>query len=127
MKSKSQIIDTNVIIRFLTQDDDVLATKAENLFKSSKPKSLIIPDVVFAETIYVLLSVYGLSKGEVVNNMRLIIDFEVFKLSTNLLSLSLEIFNDNNLSFIDSYILALSKLRKNNTVYSFDEKLIKHL
>ncbi len=127
MRSKLQIVDTNVIIRFLTQDHKTLSRKADNLLRSAKPKSLFIPDIVFAEIIFVLMSIYGLSKDEVVDNMRLIINFDAFKLNSSLLSMSLEIFNENNLSFIDSYILALSKLNKNSTVYSFDEKLNKYL
>ena len=56
------LLDTNVIIRFLTQDDATQLEKAKRLFgaaESGKCELLLRPWIV-AEAIYVLRDVYGL-------------------------------------------------------------------
>jgi predicted nucleic acid-binding protein len=57
------LLDTNVIIRFLTQDDAAQLEKSKRLIgaaESGKCELLLRPWIV-AETIYVLRDVYGLA------------------------------------------------------------------
>lgn len=46
------IVDTSVLIRFLTRDDAVRAAKAKSLLE--KEKNLFIPEAVFPEIEYIL-------------------------------------------------------------------------
>ena len=64
-------LDTNVIVRYLTQDDPVqapIATKVINGLREDSPG--YIPTVVWAETYWVLTRSYGLRLHEVVDLLR---------------------------------------------------------
>lgn len=125
MAKNNPLLDTNLIIRFLTGDDRLQADKVEKLLMSKEISTLEIPDLVFAEIIYVLLSVYGLSKRDVAEKMCLLTEFKKIKCNKKTLKTALEIFKDNLISFIDAYLLALAKGGKNPYIYSFDKRLLK--
>ena len=61
-------IDTNVLVRFLTQDDREQCRKIDNILVKCQKNSTIIyvPDLVIIETIWVLESAYGFKKTEVI-------------------------------------------------------------
>ena len=120
----STIIDTNVIVRFLVGDNVAQVKQARDFFKKSQKQTIYLPDVVFTEVIFVLLSYYELDKFEVIDKMRVITNFEKFRLNRMLLSAALDIYERESISFVDSYILAHSHLRKVGGVFTFDKRLI---
>jgi len=123
MKKSVPILDTNLIIRFLAQDNLIQAKKVENLLSKAGKNSLHVPDIVFAEIIYVLLSVYDQPKKDVVEKMGGLVNFSKIQCNKGLLKLSLHFFANNNISFVDAYLLALVKTGKNSFLYSFDKRL----
>lgn len=125
MTNKNPLLDTNIIIRFLTNDSPHHAEKIEKLFAQSPTSSLEIPDVVIFEIVYVLLSFYQLSKEEVIEKIYLLINFEKIKTNKKLIKKTLEIFKKYPISFIDAYLCALVILKKHPFFYSFDKKLKK--
>lgn len=124
-KIKPDIVDTNLIIRFITQDSKTHTELAEKIFKTSPPRSLLIPDLVFAEIIYVLLSVYELSKEEVIEIAEKILIFPkfTFENKSSLLK-TLEIWRKNKISFVDAFLLAKQTLLKCK-LHTFDKELAK--
>jgi predicted nucleic-acid-binding protein len=52
-----QIIDANIILRYLLKDNPVLFNKAAGIIEGNK--EIFIPNEVVAETVYVLEKVYG--------------------------------------------------------------------
>lgn len=125
MQKKIPVLDTNIIIRFLTADNKAQAEKIEILLKQSLPHSLEIPDVVIMEIVYVLLSYYGLSKKDVIGKITQLVDFDRFKVHKKLIKKSLEIFQIHNISFVDAYLCALVSTNKNESLYSFDKRLLR--
>lgn len=125
MRKKLPVLDTNVIIRFLTNDTPEQAKRVETLLNQATVKSLFIPDIIIAEIIYVLLSFYKLPKKEVVEKVSVLLDFEKIRSNKKLLKKTLEIFEENNLSFADAYLTSLVLLSKNSFIYSFDKRLSK--
>ena len=59
------LIDTNVLIRLLTQDPPDQAARAEALVAAADPDSLILTEMILAECAYVLESAYRLPRDEV--------------------------------------------------------------
>ncbi len=57
-------LDTNVLVRFLVQDDEIQASKVDQLFASAEQgkETLFIPLLVVLELIWVLQSAYGVQK-----------------------------------------------------------------
>ena len=61
-------LDTNVIVRFLVQDDETQARKVEQLLTSAEQKKeiLFVPLLVVLELIWVLQFAYGVTKKDII-------------------------------------------------------------
>ncbi|MEI6810277.1 MAG: type II toxin-antitoxin system VapC family toxin [bacterium] len=86
-------LDTNVIVRFLVRDDEKQARAVYARFKEAESarEALFIPLLVVMETIWVLESVYGKSKKEILDSFddlksMPILEFEKVQVLENLLS-----------------------------------------
>ena len=62
-------IDTNILIRFLIGDDELQAKKVYTIFKNaeSEKKALFVPLLVVLEMIWILESVYEISRSEILD------------------------------------------------------------
>ncbi len=125
MKKKTKLLDTNIIIRFLTKDSPSQAEKIENLFKKAKKEELEIPDFILTEIVWVLLSFYKVKKDEVIEKLEGILSFEKFKLNRAVLKKAIDIYRNYNISFVDAYLCALAIKGDYPKVYSFDKRLKK--
>ena len=125
MQKRLPVLDTNIIIRYLTEDDVKQAQKVELLLKKTSTQKFEIPDVVIVEIVYVLLSFYNLTKDEVVEEINVLVDFNKFKTNKKVIKKTLEFFKNNNISFIDSYVSALVFYKKNEFLYTFYKTLLK--
>lgn len=61
-------IDTNVLVRFLVNDDEAQARAVMNRFKTAETQrdAFFLPLLVVLETIWVLESAYGIDRGEII-------------------------------------------------------------
>lgn len=125
MLKKKPVLDTNLIIRFFTNDSPIQANRVEKLFQEAESASLEIPDLVIAEIIYVLLSFYRLNKEELVEKMTKLIEFEKIKTNKKVIKKALEFYSDYSISFVDAYLCSLVVNGKNSFIYSFDKGLPK--
>ena len=66
-------IDTNVLVRYITNDDEEQSILAANLLEkySGKEKSIFINNIVLCELVWVLLSGYKYKKVEIVRTLKL--------------------------------------------------------
>ena len=64
-------IDTNILIRFLVGDDELQAKKVYNIFKKAEinKKELFVPLLVILELIWVLESVYEVTRTEILDSI----------------------------------------------------------
>jgi predicted nucleic-acid-binding protein len=62
-------IDTNILIRFITKDDENQANLIYQLFKQTEEKNdqLFVPLLVVLEVIWVLQSCYGVSNADILS------------------------------------------------------------
>lgn len=62
-------LDTNVLVRFLVADDAAQAEAVRRLFRAAEREreTLLVTSAVVLETIWVLGSVYGASRGEILD------------------------------------------------------------
>ena len=122
MKNK-YLLDTNILIRFLVDDSKEHSSLVENLFQKAAKKSLIIPDVVLIEAVFVLLSVYELSKIEIIDKLASLIAYPKFDLHKNLFQKTLDLYSKYPISFVDAYVAALSIAKPINTILTFDKRI----
>ncbi len=113
-------IDTNYIIRYLTNDNIEMADIAENILMN---EVVFISHEVLAEVVYVLEGVYSISKVEISDMVISLISFEnINTLDEEITIKSFEIFKEKNIDFVDCLLCAYSK---NDTIKTFDKKLLK--
>ena len=117
------LIDTNLIIRFLLNDDPKKAIRVEELL-SDKNNNYLILDLVVAEIIWVLKSYYQFDKDLIIDKIKALIHLDSISCSKVLLDHALDIWEKNNISYVDSYIIATA-ISENLKVYSYDLKFDK--
>jgi len=121
---KKTLVDTNVILRFLLNDNPNQAQEAEDLFEKAENNQLEIPDIIIAELIFVLLSVYKLSRRDIVEKIRAVVEHPKFMVNKKIINFALDEFLSKNISFVDGYLVALAKTRREIDLFTFDKKLM---
>jgi len=121
-------LDTNVIVRFLVEDDESQSRRASKLIENAIAHSeeLFISDVVMCETVWVLSSAYRFSRSEIADVLgNLLRARSVVFSSTDRLARSLEAFRKGKGDFADYLIREVAKAAGAETVATFDRKLLK--
>lgn len=118
----SVLLDTNIPIRHLTGDPPALARRA-TAFLESAPE-LVLTDVIFAETVYVLESFYERPRTEVGPLLRSLLALgSVAVADQDLLLRSLELYESAQLDFAEAYLAAVAEVSGIGGVASFDRTL----
>src|SRR3989344_9658979 len=112
------IIDTNLIIRFLVNDDPQKAARVKKVLQESKTAN-VLPDLVIAEIIWVLSSYYELDKVSIISKIRALIHVKTVDCNKALLDQALANWEKYNISFVDAYLVSVAKLKSLN-IYSYD-------
>lgn len=120
---KCFIVDTNVILRYLLRDNDVMYHGAVQVFELAEKGvcGLFIDPMVIAECIYVLTGpVYQRNKTDVAQVLTELLLLEgVSCEDTDLLTESLSLFSESNVDFTDAY-LACRARRAGHGIVSFE-------
>lgn len=116
-----QLIDTNVILRFILNDNTEMAKRAAEVITSG---AYTKPEVI-AEVIYVLKGVYSMPKDKIksiIHGLSGIIRIE----NSDCVVHAIDLFTSTSLDFVDCLLVAYHSLN-GETVFTFDKKLNKHL
>jgi len=114
------LLDTNLIIRFLVNDDPKKVSRVESLLKNKNNINILL-DTIVAEIIWVLSSYYSLKKTEVIEQVRALIHVDTIECNAVLINKALSLWGENNISYIDSYLAAVASLG-NIHLFSYDDK-----
>jgi predicted nucleic-acid-binding protein len=117
------IIDTSLLLRFLTKDSPEKREKFKRLIKDTiKEKGLLlIPIMVVIELVYVLEKIYRLPKVEVREKVESLETLPAVEIeSEKIVFEALRIYSEENLKFGDAMILAKSRVSEIKPVYTFD-------
>lgn len=115
------LIDTNLIIRFLVNDDPHKVSRIEKLLRNKNNKNILL-DTVIAEIIWVLSSYYSLEKYEIIEKIRALIHAATIETNAFLINRTLTIWEETNISYIDAYLASVAELG-NMILYTYDQKL----
>ena len=118
-------IDTDVLVRHLTGEPDGLARRARALLESGE--TLILTDIVCAELVYVLESVYGVGRERLDRLVRAVIGFESIVCADEPALRCIELYEATSLQFADSYLVAGAEITGARKVASFDRAIDKIL
>jgi len=109
-------IDTNVIVRFLTHDDEQQFKKAYSLFK--RP-AVFIPDSVIQETEWVLRYAYEFSAEEVCDALSGLFGLKNVRLSNPVLIAQAFEWHQQGMDFSDA--MHLSQCQNCESLFTFDK------
>lgn len=115
-------VDSNVLVRHLTGDPPDQAKRATAFLREAE--ELILVDLVVAEIVYVLESVYEVERERVAELVRAIVGFPPVVVPDRLLLLrSLEIYEQHRIHFAESYLAACAEATGVGVVASFDRAI----
>jgi len=121
-------LDTNVLVRFLVEDDKAQTRKAARLVERamSVDEGLFISDVVICETVWVLVAAYRVPRGEIGETIgRLLMAAQLRFANVDRLSRAREAFLAGKGDFSDYLIREEARDAGCEQVATFDRVLLK--
>jgi predicted nucleic acid-binding protein len=115
------LLDTNVVIRHLTGDPPEMARRATQFLAANA--ELVLVDVVLAECVYVLQSVYDVDRRGVAEMMRAALAMPMVSADTELLLRALEIYELDRLDFAEAYLVAAAEFTDVESIASLDKAI----
>src|SRR5262245_59023646 len=127
MEEKGLIgIDTNVMIRFLVQDDPVQSTRASNLIEDavSQGQFILINRIVLCEIVWVLQTAYEYRRDEVLDTIEKILETAEFEIEDKDAAWqALQDSRQYQADFTDCLIGRQNKMLGSENTVTFDKKL----
>jgi predicted nucleic-acid-binding protein len=116
------LLDTNVLVRHLTGDPPDQARRATSFLR--RRNELLLVDIILAELVYVLGSVYSLDRTRVAAACRALLAMPtIIAVDDLLLHRSLELYETERLDYAEAYVAAVAELTRTANVVSFDRRL----
>lgn len=118
-------IDTNVLVRYIVQDDEGQAVLAQELIEKrcspQDPASILL--VVLCETVWVLSFTYGYTREQVAGVLRQIMLTDCFDVEEHAVAWnSLYDYQTNSVDYADCLIARLNQARAGRTTFTLDRK-----
>ncbi|MBU3916122.1 type II toxin-antitoxin system VapC family toxin [bacterium] len=122
---KNCFIDTNLFIRYLTNDDPEKADRVDKLLEQAAQGSikLITAEMVLAEVVWVLESYYKTKRDQISGMLKAILSTTGLEvINGKIVEKAIAYYTEQNMDFVDAYIVALMEKIGVSTIYSFDKK-----
>jgi len=113
-------IDTNILVRLLTRDNESEYKASLKLFTS---ETLFIPDTVILETEWVLRYAYDLSSGDICNALRNVLGLPNVSVTNAAKIANAILWHEAGLDFADAFHLSLCQ--DHTALKTFDKEFIK--
>jgi predicted nucleic-acid-binding protein len=124
----SIVLDTNVIVRHLTQQPADQGAAASRFL--AKADALLVTDVIVAETVHVLHSVYQASVETIATSLRALISMRSVELERGqVIRRTLDLYETAGMDFTDAYLVAVAEAGGIDQIASFDQgidKAVRH-
>ena len=115
-----EIIDANIVLRYLLNDHKVFSKKSVKILESN---SVQLPFEVFAKIVYVLEKVYSVPRKNIQNAMILLMEYpNITTPDERILKAALKTYADDKIDFVDSLLVAYNHI-SGAIIHSFDKKL----
>lgn len=117
--------DTNLFLRFLTQDPPEQAAAAEKVLRRAEAGelTLVTTPLVFAELAWTLRSFYGRTQGEIAQTLLALLNTPGLEVEASDRLIQATVwFEEKNVDFIDAYHAAWLLEQPYSEVVTFDRK-----
>jgi predicted nucleic-acid-binding protein len=116
------VLDTNVLVRHLTADPSEQGQRATAFL--ARAEELLLTDVVAAELVYALETVYRVERAQVAELVRAAVAFPAIVVRDEALLLrALELYERERLDFVTAYLAASAERSGVGSVASFYHSL----
>jgi predicted nucleic-acid-binding protein len=118
-------LDTNVLIRYVVQDDETQLAAARRLIRKavSEGQTLFVPVTVALELEWVLRSGYGVPRDEVLEILSTLLSAaELTFESERALEVALHLYRDGSVDFADCLHIALAAQAQELPLWTFDKR-----
>ena len=116
------IFDTNMILRYLLNDNQSMADQAEKYLNT---EDVCISVEVIAEVVYVLKGVYRMERGAIAETIKGFMEL-VHCREKDALNIALDVFGQRNLDFVDCVLYGYHQVH-HMEIATFDKQLLKLL
>jgi len=119
-------LDTNVLVRYLVEDDRAQTDRAQRLLAAAKAAGefLYLSIPVLCETVWVLSAVYGKGKNEILDTLATLLSTDVFEVETaDAVRKAIEQARGSRGDFADHLIGELNLARGCRHTVTFDRSL----
>ena len=117
------LLDTNVIIRFLTSDKTQMFREVYTLFESLERGVLRVDLklIVLFQVVFVLKSFYSVPIEDIASGMLDILEYKgIVVKEKRIVRRTLTLWHDNKLDIADCYLIACLEGDRQNILYSYD-------
>ena len=124
MKAETAFVDTNLFLRYLTNDVPAQADAVESLLRRAGKGhvQLVTTGMVIAEIVWTLESYYELDKKEIQAMVLGILNTEGLDvIDSDLILQAIVPYSDKNVDFIDAFNAAWMLKNNVDRVYTFDQ------
>lgn len=123
---KHEILDTNVLLRFLVGDNEKQSQKAKHWFKEAeqRKRKIVVVPLVVAGVCFVLESFYKKQREDIANALEVFIAQKWFQIEEREILLNLWPWYRKGFHFVDSFLLAWTHTYKGG-ILTFDQSLSK--
>ncbi|MCX6053307.1 MAG: PIN domain-containing protein [Chloroflexi bacterium] len=128
MKNDPFFADTNLFLRYLTNDIPVQSNAVEVLLRDAAngKRSLVTNSMVIAEIVWTLESYYSMSREEIQTRVLAILNTPGLEVTDDVILFQAIIwYVEKNVDFIDAYNAAWMSSHDLTEIYSFDQKHFK--
>jgi len=117
------LLDTNVLIRFLTPDKGKKYKRLYHFFEALEHGEMRVELklIVLFQVIFVLKSFYKVPKKHIANGLVDILKYKGITIKDKkLVQRTLELWRDKNVEIVDCYLIACLEKDAQNILYSYD-------
>ena len=126
--NKDVVIDTNLLVRYLTDDEPQKAKAVDTLLERARKGALkiLLPSVVIAELVWVLESFYKMAEDKIADLVEAILNTPGVDIQDkSVIKGALKLYRSNRIDLIDAWIIEFAKFKGAELIYTFDKKHFK--
>ena len=123
--NRDVVIDTNLLVRYLTDDEPQKAKAVDALLDSAGKGEIkiLIPSIVIAELVWVLESFYKMIADDITGLVEAILNTPgVDTQDKSVIKASLKLYRSKKIDLIDAWIIEFTKAKGAKRIYTFDKK-----
>jgi predicted nucleic-acid-binding protein len=123
--NRDVVIDTNLLVRYLTDDEPQKAKAVDALLNSAGKGEIkiLIPSIVIAELVWVLESFYQMIADDITGLVDAILNTPgVDTQDKSVIKGALKLYRSKKMDLIDAWIIEFAKLKGVKKIYTFDKR-----